>query len=220
MLSFILLVFTACSTKPECKNFEKNYSLIKVTDTFELFNFLNLVIAKNSKCIDALLARGDLHFSKNNLKRAIEDYNIVLQNDKNNIYALYQLGVLYQVDEKLDSSLIYLNQALSRKRNGDIIIDNKVISKKLMLPSDKYDILSSEIIYQMGISYYHKREMSNALASFDYCLRDEYKLGSSHLYRGAIFYESSKPDSACIAFRLAGLNGSEFASEYLSKFCK
>ncbi len=220
LLLFNFLIFTACSTKFECKNFEKDLALLNTTDTIQRFNFINSVIAKNNKCINAFLARADLYSSKNNLIEAKEDYKIVLQNDRNNAYALYQLGVLYQVEDKLDSSLLYLDKALSQKRTGDIIIDNNINSNNLILPSDRYDIESSEIIYQMGISYYHKREINNALGSFDYCIRNEYNIANSYLYKGAIYYESNKLDSACSSFRVAKLKGSEFASEYLNKYCK
>lgn len=230
VLSLLLLLISRCSDhgnkrlNSHCSEFSKSYASIvelasKQRDTLILIKGLNDIINKDGYCIDAYLTRGDLYMFKNFLNLAKRDYFKVLSLSNKNVYSLYQLGILYHLNNNEDSAIYFLKKALDVKTDGNIIIDYHTINKELSTENDKYDIPYNELVYQMAISYYFKRQMNKALENFNFCIKNNYKLSKVLLYRGAIYFEVGNNKLSCQDFTKAKDLGNSEADNYINKYC-
>ena len=189
-------------------------------DTTFLLSMLDEIASQNPNCIDTYLARGDIFSAKGNSPRAHFDYNTVIANDRQNVYAYYKLGLLCQKDGSFDSSVYYLRTALNLKSYGNWVVDFKHINKDLETEEKRYDVPANSLFYTLGISLYYNRSLTKALTVFDLCIDNNYVLEQSYLFRGAIYEEMKKPDSACEDFIKAKMFGNVEADDYLKKYCK
>jgi tetratricopeptide (TPR) repeat protein len=194
------------------------YNSAKNSDTSHLIEVLNNVISKDSLCVNALLTRGDIFFDIDSLNLAKQDYFKVLSLDSINVYSMYQLGQLFNVEEKYDSAIVFFQEAIDLKSNGNFILDR---TNEKIDPQAKYDIAANELMFSQGLSFYYKRRLNDALNDFTYCIVQKYKLDKSYLYRAAILIElKSDQGNACSDLYEAKKNGSKEADMYITKYCK
>lgn len=221
---FVLLIVYGCGHKggQNCSEFLEKYPRVASGpwhDTTLLIKTLNDIISSDSVCIDAYLARGDLFFYSGDNKKARADYSKVILEDHKNVHALYKMGLLYQEDELYDSSIYFLQMAIGAKTHGGVVVDFNSINKDLETDDAKYDVPSGLIYLMQGISFYHSRNLKEAFRVFDFCITNNVQLAKAYLYRGAIYEETNKRDSACEDFRKAKFYGNAEADEYLKKYC-
>jgi tetratricopeptide (TPR) repeat protein len=220
----IILTFFSCNrptTKDPCKEFKSLDIKIKEKgqqDRDKSLKMLNEVIRKQSGCIDAHLTRADLYVDLDSLQLAEEDYKRVLQIDADNIYALYQLGVVSNINGNHAASILYLEKAFDLKQKGGIVIDYKTDTPELSV--DIYDIESSEIVYRLALAYYYKRDIKNAFKSLNFCIENGYLLSESYFYRGALYLETNQYAKACLDFTQSTEYGNVQAKEYKRNYCE
>jgi lipoprotein NlpI len=214
-----IIQICGCAQKQNnCSLFNKMYISSMKSDTPHLVQLLNNVISQDSLCVNALLTRGDIFFDINNLSLAKQDYFKVLSLDSKNVYSLYQLGELFNVEEKYDSAILFFQKAIDLKSNGNFILDR---TNENIDPQAKYDIEANEIMFARGLSFYYKRRLNDALNDFSYCIVHKYKLDKSYLYRAAILIElKSNLGAACSDLYEAKKNGSKEANMYIFKYCR
>jgi Tfp pilus assembly protein PilF len=219
--AIMFLIFNSCNqstTKDPCSLFKREYNKVaKGSDTSVLLATLNSIISKHIKCIDAYLTRGDIYINTNSLSAADKDFHAALKLDEENIYALYQLGIISYLKNDYSSSIFYLKSAMTKKENEGIIIDFKTDNQELS--ANKYDIESVEIAYQLGLAYYYNQEPENAFQSFTYCVENHYNLSDVYLYRGAVYLELKENSKACTDFSKSIDLGNKLAGEYQKKYC-
>ena len=184
-----------------------------------LIKVLNEIILDDPKCIDAYLTKGDVYFSIVQISNAKNDFQKVLKMDTGNIYALYQMGLLYQYEDLHDSSIYVLNRAIKIKTHGNMLVDYPQVTNELSKSSNKYDIESDEIIYRQGVNFYYKRNLELSKNYFDYCINNKYLLEKAYLYRGAISVELNDIKKACEDFLKAKDYGNVDAQNYIGKYC-
>jgi tetratricopeptide (TPR) repeat protein len=207
-----------------CTDLLKRYNEISLdiksrTDTTLLLNVLGKILSKYPQCVDAYLIRGDLFFTNGNSKRAHFDYNTAILYDRNNVYAYYKLGLLCQEGESYDSSIYFLQTAINLKTDNGWIVDFHHLKKDVQTRSNEYDVTAVSLFYSHGISSYYRRSLTVAFKDFDFCIRSSYRVEKCYLFRGAIYEESNKHDSACNDFTMAKLYGNKEADGYLKRYC-
>src|SRR5579859_5335178 len=203
---FFLLIANGCKQrdKERCHEFNKYAKIIEnfrnSKDTSVLISTLDDIIPKDAQCLDAYLARGDLYLSLGNDAKAKKDFKTALLLSNKNVYVLYKMGMLYQDEELYDSSVFFFQQEIEIKTHNGVMVDYPKGVNELSTDENKYDIQSIEIFYRQGVSYYYGRNLLLALKNFDYCIDNNYLLGKTYLYRGAIQEELNRKSKACEDF--------------------
>lgn len=222
LLFIALLILLSCNLsgpRDSCKSFDSIYSqmLKSGIDTQALVRRLDDFITNEPKCIDAFLTRGDIYIELDNLGMAKRDYDYVLRLDMDNVYALYQLGIIASLTNEYDSVIYYLERAMKLKKTNGIIIDFKTDNPSIS--AYKYDIEATHILYLLGLAYYYKNDIGNAFDKFDYCIKHQYLLSSSYLYRGALYLALKQKENACEDFKRSAELGDSQAVVYQKKYC-
>lgn len=214
----LIQLYGCAQNEKNCSLFYTMYNPAKNSDTSHLIEVLNNVISNDSLCVNALLTRADIFFDIDNLNLAKQDYFKVLSLDSTNVYSMYQLGELFNVEEKYDSAIVFFQKALDLKSNGNFILDR---TNEEIDPKAKYDIAANELMFSQGLSFYYKRRLNDALNNFTYCIFQKYRLDKSYLYRAAILIElKSDQGNACLDLYEAKKNGSKEADTYIAKYCQ
>jgi tetratricopeptide (TPR) repeat protein len=214
-----LIQFTSCAQKAEkCSLFYKAFGSNKNSDTATLVAALNEVLLRDSFCVDGLLTRGDILFNIDSIQPAKHDFSRVLYLDSSNVYAMYELGQLFNYEGKFDSSIYFFQMALDRKTIGDYFFDRP---NKRLDPGAKYDVDATELLFAQGVAFYYKRDLRSALYNFNYTISNNYRLDKSHMYRAAIFIElRDKKNDPCPDLLEAKKNGSKEVDLDIAKYCK
>ena len=211
-----------CSNKFSCNEFEKNYQDIiheSEGDTLVLLNYLNSFISKEANCNKAYLKKGDLLFHLDNLPLSAEQFRIVIARDSTNTVALFKLGQILQYQEKYDSSIFFLKQAIYTKINPDGAIVNYHKTEGIYDEYSAGDIDYYQIALSLGESYYFNRELSKAESLFDDCFKNKFNIDEVSFYLGLVKLESMKKDSACYYFNIAKKEGYSEAFRFVEKYC-
>ena len=222
LLTVTLLVKCTFWRTENCNNFSVKYSELtngKSLDTVQAMRLIDKILQRDPKCIDALLTKGDLLISKNMFSQARKNYTEVNLADTSNAYALYKIGVTFQLDNDDDSAILFFEKALAKKRHGNAIIDYPKTNEQLSTEKNKYDIPTGEILFREGISLYYNKTYQSAVDNFNFCISHNYLLDKSFLYRGAIYMEIDQKERACQDFADAKKLGNKDAQEYLNKYC-
>lgn len=212
-----------CCTNNSCELVREKvkriwHDLETTNDTAKAVSMLNDIVSEKSKCVDALIARGDLMYLSEEYNVALSDYKRALLIDKKNVYPLYQLGIVYQELEKYDLSVMYFDSAASLKKiDSNLYMNLKGIAKA---ESEKGDVDISEIYYRQGISLYYLHKREKAKWCFDFCILNNYEVGHAYWYRGAINAELNRVKEACADFEMAKFNGSGEVESYIDKYCR
>lgn len=221
------LLFSRCSESPKnkCSEFYDNYPRIisrmgNSPDTILLVNFLSKMLDKDSQCLDALLTRADLYLAVGKVQEAKEDLYRIISLDTGNVYALFKLGLAFQNESKDYAALYYFQKAIRIKSRGNTAINYYNQDNGLSDRKSKYDIDYDLIIYKQGVSFYFNRDLKSSFINFNYCIQKKFMLDRSYLYRGAIYLETNRKESACKDFLEAKKWGSQDAEDYLLHFCK
>ena len=209
--------------KQYCDEFYSVYpSLIKNTkshdDSLALIKDLSLIIQKNTKCIDAILTKGDLNLELNNYKSAYDDFEKVIKLDSTNIYALYKASISMYELKKIRSSYGLIIKAINIKErdDGSVVEYN---SKYVHTKEARYDIDYLELIFRKGIAEYEMSQFKDAVLSFSYCISNNYKLDRNYMYRGFCYYYQIKKEKSCSDLFLAIRLGNSEAQEFYNKNC-
>ena len=227
VLISILSVLLGCHSNNHqgiCSQFRQTYStaikqMHNKIDTSKLIMILNKMAKTDSLCKDIYLTRGDILLaSDETTDLAKQDYQKCLILDSNNIYSLYSLGVLYQILDKYDSSIYYFQIALNKKSYKNVVI-NYHQDSNLSDDISKYDIEYNRIVYGLGESYYYKGELRSALINFNVCIKNNFFLAKSYLFRGSIHLESKRQEKACEDFNLSLLYGNQEAATFIKEYC-
>lgn len=189
-------------------------------DTVAMINRLDNILKRDPGCIDAILTKGDLYLALDSLGKAAEIFTGVSFSDTGNVYALYRLGIAYQLDEKNDAAVFAFQKAIKLKSHGGRAITDYMQAANNITELSKYDVNSAELMYRQGISYYYLRNLQAAYDNFNFCLSNNYLLDKVYLYRGSIYYETNQKKEACNDFSSAQRYGNPEANEYLNRYCQ
>lgn len=207
-----------------CSRFHQTYSaaikqMNNKIDTSKLIMILNKMAMTDSLCKDIYLTRGDILLaSDEGIDLAKQNYQRCLILDSNNIYSLYKLGILYQLKDAYDTSIYYFQNALNKKSYKSAVINyhqNSNSSNDI----GKYDVDYNRIVYGLGESYYYKGELRSALINFNICIKNDFFLSKSYLYRGSIHLESNRQEKACEDFKLSLKYGNPEAEVFIKGYC-
>lgn len=225
-LTLVSFSFSYCNQHENrtCEKIVEKYSKIveskDLQDTLGLMEILNTAIIKDTFCFNAYLMRAELKLKSGFKEQAIEDFLKASFLDTNNIYVLYKVGVLYQENEKDDLALFYLKKAIQKKTIGNAIIDRPINKNGVNSEINKYDIDATELLYREGVSFYYKKELQSAYDNFNFCIKNNYQLKESYLYRGSLFLETNQKGKACQDFFEAKRLGNNEADKFIEQYCR
>ena len=219
---FVLLSCQGNNHQGVCSQFRQNYStaikqMNNKMDTSKLIIILNKMATTDSLCKDIYLTRGDIFLvSDEDIHLAKQDYQKCLILDSNNIYAIYKLGLVYQLVDAYDSSIYFYQKAFNKKSYKNTVIN---YYPNLNDEVARYDIDYNRLIFGLGESYYYKGELRSALINFNLCIQNKFLLSKSYLYRGSIHLESNRRAKACEDFNLSLKFGNQEAGVYIKEYC-
>lgn len=222
LLSLLFLTCKESSLKyKSCEDlyliFENNLEQAStLQDTLSSINSFQNLRQNDNECINLDLLVADIYYDITEYEKAKICYIDVLKKDSTNIYALFNLSLVYYNCSQYDTAIILLNKASLYKTKNGFAID---YNEKLDLVSPSYDVSYLKICYYLGLNYYYKRNYKLGLANFSYCISNNFNLKETYLYVGAIYFENNMIDKACINFRLAKKLGNPEAEQYLQKNC-
>ncbi len=200
------------------KAFEKD--LTRSTSKKDTLNILTKyldIIQSDKKCINLNLSIANAYYDCDLFENSKLSYLNVLKENKENVYALFNLSLIFFNNNQYDTAIILLSEAASYKVNNGFAID---YNEKLGPLSTMYDVPYLKINYYLGLNYYYKGDFKKAMSAFSFCISNDYNLSEVYLFRGATYYEVKKIDSACNDFKLAKQLGNIKAIEYQHKYCK
>jgi hypothetical protein len=76
------------------------------------------------------------------------------------------------------------------------------------------------LLYREGISFYYKKELQPAYDNFNFCIKNNYRLKESYLYRGSLFLETNQKEKACQDFFESKRLGNTEADKYIEQYCR
>lgn len=219
------VLFMCCNQKTHfvstCRQINKKYySLLKDTQdrqkTFQIIEEINAVIRKNRYCNDAYLLLGDIYLSKGEYEQAKKNFFHVLENDSENIYSIFKIGILFQKMGFNDSAVQYFDWAEKIKNTNGFVydIDNEF---EEMTDFNSHDVKYSKIIFNKGIANYFKGDFLNSMYDLNYCIKHEVILDETYFYRGLIYLRIKDSIRACSDFRSAQFYGNSNSLKYLQE---
>jgi Tfp pilus assembly protein PilF len=168
----------------------------------------------NQNCIALTLFKADIYYACGQNKKAELNYNKIVSVDSSNQKAIYKIALLLYDKENYDSSIVLLKKLIGLKSSGSFVMDiNKNLDK------ESTEIYSEEIAFYLGLDYYYRTDLQNALNNFNYCIQHNFRLGDSYLYRGEIFAETNNSEKACRDFDSARYFGNKRVDSYIIKYC-
>jgi tetratricopeptide (TPR) repeat protein len=212
--------FNGSKSNLTCADVKNNYQSIVDTsiDKSALIAQLEVLTQRTPDCIDGYILKGDLYFSTNK-KKANLAYRAAVNIDSNNVYALFESGVTYELLSKYDSALYYYNWSMRKKERNGYVADlskevKKVASKRI------YDVDYYNIVLRHGIASYFERDFVSSMMSLNYCIKNNYHLDQSLFFRGLLYLEIEEREKACKDLDEARKSGNAEAEEVIAKNCK
>jgi tetratricopeptide (TPR) repeat protein len=184
----------------------------------EVIDNLNQFINENPRCINSYLLIGDIYYYLNHYDLSKNKFLKAIDIDSNNIYALFKIGLLYQLEKKYDSAVVYFTSAAQKKTVNGFVI-NKSKELEVVTETPNYDVNYVEIIFNSAKSNYYANNLINSLHEFNYCIRKNSYLKDAFLFRGLIYFRAKDFEKACSDIHLAKTYGNLEASQYLEKYC-
>lgn len=184
-ISFALLLLCSCNQSPKANEININTSqgisllnkpLIKrqvnlQLDSLQIENYL--VALKNynvnKESISNIIWLGRRMAYLGDYKRAIEIYSEGIKKFPNEARLYRHRGHRYISTRQLDKAILDLEKAVTLIKNTNDIVEQDGIPNRLNMPVSS---LHTNIWYHLGLAYYLKNELQNALAAFHECLLD------------------------------------------------
>lgn len=225
LMASVLVSCAQNNSGDKCQNFNNEYpGFLKIMsardDTMAMIKKLDEILLKDSYCIDAALTQGDLYLSLDSLNKAAKIFSRISLLDTSNVYALYRLGITYQLAGMNDVAVIAFQKAINLKSHASSAITDYMPAANGNTDLSKYDVTGVELMYRQGVSSYYQRNLQAAFDNFNFCISNNYLLETVYLYRGSVYYESNQKEEACQDFLEAKKRGNSEADEYLSKYCR
>jgi len=201
-----------------------NFNLLKEKIKIEkeredVLSKLNKFLIKYPNCIYANLLLGDINLLDQKYALSKKYFLKSMAIDPRNVYTLFNLGILYNLEKKYDSSVLFFRTAAKLKTSGGFVLDkNRNLEKVTSYPT--FDVEYSEIVYNDAISSYYANYFSDALAEFNYCISAEKNLKECYYLRALIYLKKKEIQLACQDFKLAKSNGNLKAEASLEEYCK
>ena len=113
----------------------ENY--LKLGEIEKAIQFLNIILNKNEKNINALIMAGLCYSKSNNNEKALDFFNKALSLEGNNPTILNNIGNIYLKDGKFIEALSYYEQAIKIKPNMPILLYNRACALSLIGKTDE-----------------------------------------------------------------------------------
>ena len=220
------LVASGCtehnSTEFNCTNLTQNYWETINNNKFgqqeDFLVLLDKLLQKEPACINALALRGQAFFSMGKYDRAKSDFFNLTKLDSNNVYAYFELGLISELERSFDSAVWFYEKAISKKMQGDLIVDKNNESQKIF-GRRGFDVKYVSIKLRKGIANYYKGSINASFIDLNYCIKQDYSLDDAYLYRALIYSGLNKKRDACDDFKRAKDYGNMEVDADIQKHC-
>lgn len=187
-------------------------------DSLELLSKAKHTLKIHPNCLDAAIVAGDIYYGFDSLDAASVYLKYAISIDSLKVYPFYQMGVVSYFDSNFVEAAYYLNKAISLKQKDGVIFDDAIAF--MNEDEAKYDVLSSELFYWAGLSYYAANDFANSVACFTFCINQKYNESDSYMYRGLSSFYGGDRKAGCSDLFSAFSLGSQKAGQYFNEMCK
>lgn len=135
------------------------------------------------------------------------------------VYALFKLGLLYNLEKKYDSAIIFYKTAANLKeQNGMVFEYSKGFNE--ITNTVSFDIPYKDIIYNNAIASYNIGNFPDALKEITYSINHGIDVTEAEFIRGKIYLKMNERSKACDDFFASKMRGVLEAQQYIDKNCK
>lgn len=151
-----LFINYSCTSKLECNDLQYKYfdlvnNLKTEKDKINFEDQINMLLNEDSKCVKAYQIRGDLRLGKNDYKGSKDDFMKAYLLSSSNVYSLYSLATLFNLEGNNDSALFYISNAIkSKSADGYFIDTNDHFSRKFDIPFNELLFFRAIVLYESG----------------------------------------------------------------------
>ena len=197
-INILLFIVSAIACKPAitCKELRTSYfnltsRLGNWQDTVAFIDNLGKLIDRDPRCEKALQTRGYFYLIEDSINQAMFDFRKALQINRNNIYTLYGLASIYNLNSRNDSAYYFINTAIKEKsRLGYAVDQNDFFSRKFDIPLNELIFFRGLILYEAGVFENSKKDFLKSIAL-------EHEGGEASAYLASIYLKEDNIDSAC-----------------------
>jgi tetratricopeptide (TPR) repeat protein len=208
-------------------DYEKAWKLTENED-IALMYASNLLLAEKVKDAVSLLEKcgnkfpentefkrrlGEVYTYQGNLKKALQQYDEMLQKDSSNFEAWYDRGTLLTKMKDTDQAIASFETSFSLLpiNYSGLALANLYTARKDPRALEVCNILLSrdssgtqtEPVYMKGVYYSEVKQYDNALREFEECIRRDWKMTDAYIEKGIIFFERKNFPEAVKVFDLA-----------------
>lgn len=224
-IAYIILIafLSSCDLKSADDYFRSATIKFNNKNYREALNLYSKAIVKDNKKRQAYLDRGLCYEALNQIDSAILNYNKLLRIDKNNVSALYYIGICKTKQNMNNDAHYYFTKALAVKGFNDSTVSVIMDMNKDFIFADKmesFDIPSYEIFYDRGIVNYNLNKIKSAYFDFNRCIENNYNLGKSYYMIGLCWLASNNKQKACESLNLATYHGDSLALNLWHEKCR
>jgi tetratricopeptide (TPR) repeat protein len=225
ILSFIIL--TSCDFTSAESYYNQAIELSQQKKHENAILLFDKAIEKKDNFRPALINRAYCKAEIGNYEEAIKDYEIVIQFDSDNTFALCEIGYNWSTLKNHQKAIDFYNKALntegalhtSLNSERQKIAINTNLEVKLFDNNADYNVLDCQIYYNRGIEYFESKEYEKAIIDFKKSLEVDNMVSNSHYYIGKSYLELKDTIKSCENFNISARLGDIEAKEMLNKYC-
>jgi tetratricopeptide (TPR) repeat protein len=215
----IIIIFSSCKQELTCQDIKEKYfslteNLNSRKDTLNFIENLDKLIEQNPLCVKAFQVRGYFKMIGGEFSSAKTDFLNSLRENENGVYSNYCLSGLYNIEERNDSALLFIENAIKMKSRGKYVVNSNNYFKQY------FDISYGDLIFQRGLIYHEKGKLGVAKKDFLNAIYHDYDKGEAYAHLAVVSLALNNVDSACYYQRLAKQNSYDVENDpVISKAC-
>lgn len=156
---------------------------------------------------------GEIHFQKEEYKKALAQYDLMLAKDSGSFEAWFDKGSLLAKLKDTNEAIACMETSFSLLpiNYSGIALANLYVARKDPRALEVCNILLSrdssgtqtDPVYMKGMYYSEVREYDSALREFDECIRRDWKMTDAYIEKGIILFERKNIPGALKIFSMA-----------------
>ncbi|NET57562.1 MAG: tetratricopeptide repeat protein, partial [Symploca sp. SIO2E6] len=218
-----LTLFTIGLVRYEAEDYDG--AIARLTKALEFVPDAEQTIVQEDTAIDVLyFYRGGAYYSKEELDKAIADYNQALKINPKDVEVYINRGNAYYQKGELDKAIAdynlalkinpefakaYYNRGIAYYQKGEL---DKAIADYTQ--AIKFHPKDAEAYYNRGIAYYQKGELDKAIADYTQAIKFHPKDAKAYYNRGIAYYQKGELDKAIADYTQALKIYPKFAPAY------
>ncbi len=187
-----------------------------------LFSIITIVwLSGCAPTTDDLYNKAGKLIDKKRYSEAIKVYDQILKKNPGFEDAQLSKAWCYLQDSNYAKAVHFFNLLLDRKNPGNSEFVFEVNPNgPLATEEDRRKVTRSEIYYHFAVTEYMMDSLRSAYRKFQYCVDNNYEVGTSYIWQGIIWLQSDDSVKACEFFRKSKFSGDKEADYYINEYCR